>query len=68
MFLVTDEMKPEGNLIDECLGHVTILETSTASWEYQALPETSLAENSTGDDDLAYSKSVITVMTAAPRS
>ena len=57
MFFVTDETKPEGDLLNDCLGHVTVLETSAANWESQALPETSLEDNSTSGDDLAYSKS-----------
>ena len=58
-FFVTDEMKQVGNLLDDCLGHVTIIETSIANWESQALPMTSLGENSTSSDDLAYSKSAL---------
>ena len=59
MFIVTDEIEREDDLLDDCLGHVTIFETSAASWESQALPETSLGENSTSGDDLAYSKSAL---------
>ena len=57
MFFVTDEAKTEDDLLNDCLGHVTILETSAARWESQALPETSLVDNSTSGDDLAYRKS-----------
>ena len=56
MFFVTDETMTEDDLLNDCLGHVTILETSAASWESLALPETSLIDYSTSGDDLAYSK------------
>lgn len=56
MFFVTDEMEPEGNELEDCLEHVTILETSAATWESKDLPATSLGENNTSNDDLAYGK------------
>ena len=54
MFFVTDEMDPESDLLEEYLTNVTILDTSVARYESQALPETALIENKTTENDLAY--------------
>lgn len=54
MFFVTDGMDPEDRLLEECLRDVTILDTSVVRYESQALPETSLIEDKTTENDLAY--------------
>ena len=59
MFIVTDEVECLFNLLDDCLEHVTIFEASVATWESQALPDTSPGEDSASCDDLAYSKSAL---------